>query len=57
MGRIDTLGILQSPPSKSNGLPLRARSHGTGSLWSPYQFETSQEEHDSQICDNITELN
>ena len=35
---------------------VRPRSHGTGSVWSPYQFEKSQDEHDSQICDNITEL-
>ena len=26
---------------------LRPRSHGTGSVWSPYQFEKSQDEHDS----------
>ena len=24
---------------------LRPRSHGTGSVWSPYQFEKSQDEH------------
>ena len=23
---------------------LRPRSHGTGSVWSPYQFEKSQDE-------------
>ena len=28
-------------------MSLRPRSHGTGSVWSPYQFEKSQEEHDS----------
>ena len=26
---------------------LRPRSHGTGSVWSPYQFEKSQDKHDS----------
>ena len=26
---------------------FRPRSHGTGSAWSPYQFEKSQDEHDS----------
>ena len=26
---------------------LRPRSHGTGSVWSRYQFEKSQDEHDS----------
>ena len=24
---------------------LRPRSHGTGSVWSPYQFEKSQDKH------------
>ena len=26
---------------------LISRTHGTGSVWSPYQFEKSQDEHDS----------
>ena len=26
---------------------MRPCSHGTGSVWSPYQFEKSQDEHDS----------
>ena len=26
---------------------LRPRSHGTGSVWSPYQFDKFQDEHDS----------
>ena len=28
-------------------LIIRPRSHGTGSVWPPYQFEKSQDEHDS----------
>ena len=30
-----------------NHCELRQRSHGTGFVWSPYQFEKFQDEHDS----------
>ena len=32
---------------KTDDITIRPRSHGTGSVWSPYQFDKFQDEHDS----------